>query len=188
MSVANIVERAEREFAEFWKDRWYYSIELTPGNYTAGFEFNNVALTRSLLARCAIRGQRCLDIGTADGLVSTLMSRRGAAQVVAVDRNDFSQNIDQLRTKLSANIDYIPNLKQTDLVDRLRAAGHGTFDVVVSSGLLYHVYGPLNSLAYTRSLVRTGGILVVETAVAVTDAPVMYLNQNGRPYDEPTTF
>jgi SAM-dependent methyltransferase len=116
------------------------------------------------------------------------MSRRNAAKVVAVDRCDFSNNINQINNKLSANILYYPNIKQTELVEFLRNKGFDGFDVVINSGLLYHVYGPLNSLAYTRSLVRTGGIVVVETAVAVQNTFSMHFNAAGKYYDDPTTF
>jgi 2-polyprenyl-3-methyl-5-hydroxy-6-metoxy-1,4-benzoquinol methylase len=96
-------QKAHNEYKEFWaNDRWYYSIELKPGQFTKGFDFPNVALTRHLLNRLALKGADCLDISAADGLISLLRSRQGATKVGATDRNDFSSHF----LKISENMDF----------------------------------------------------------------------------------
>jgi hypothetical protein len=66
----------EKAVAEATQSDWYYSIALLPGRFTRGREFPNVALTRPLLRRCQVERQRCLDIGTMEGLIPVLLSRR----------------------------------------------------------------------------------------------------------------
>jgi len=51
-----------------WKGvQWYYSIELCPGVYTKGFEFNNIALTRKMLANIDLRERTALDFSAREG-------------------------------------------------------------------------------------------------------------------------
>ena len=59
----------------------------------------------------------------------------------------------------------------------LSERGHQPFDVVIFSGVLYHVYDPLAALASVRGLVRNGGIVIVETAVQFEAS--LSLNLNG---------
>lgn len=180
---------------------WYYTIELAPGIYTPGEQHVNVALTRRLLSRVEIGHEvRCLDVGIEEGLVSVLLGRRGA-QVVAYDRVFSKERLDLVRDALDAGFELVgeptenhanrlwfgrggptpgrgmplPQLRGT-----LAAGGHGPFDVVVFSGVLYHVYDPLASLALIRGLVRTGGIVIVETAAVFDGALSLNLNSAAR--------
>ena len=43
------------------------------------------------------------------------------------------------------------------------------FDVVLSSGVMYHVLNPVDHLMTYRKLCKLGGLVVIETAVAVSD-------------------
>jgi hypothetical protein len=48
------------------------------------------------------------------------------------------------------------------------------------SGVLYHLFSPLSGLATTRGLLRNGGIMILETAAIIDDAPAMHWNSNLR--------
>src|SRR5262245_30180343 len=66
---------------------WYYGVELIPGRFTKGIYPSEMPmLPRMLMRGCDIRGQTCLDIGSMEGLIPTLMCRRGAKRVVATDK------------------------------------------------------------------------------------------------------
>lgn len=180
---------------------WYYVIELAPSLYTPGVERGNVALTRQLLRNVEIdAGVRCLDLGVQEGLVSILLERRGA-DVVAYDRVYSEERIGLVRDALGATFELIgePIRDHTDdlwigrggptvgvglplprLRDELDRRGHSPFDVVVFSGMLYHVYDPLASLALVRGFVRTGGIVVIETAAVFNGELSLNLNAAGR--------
>ena len=181
--------------------RWYYVMELAPGLYTPGEVRSNVALTRHLLRNVeACEGVRCLDVGAQEGLVSVLLNRRGA-DVVAYDRVFSEDRLGLVRDALDAEFELIgqPISSETEgtalgrgrpapgvgmPLPRLRAElaerDHPPFDVVVFSGVLYHVYDPLAALATVRGLVRTGGIVVLETAAVFNERLSLHLNAAGR--------
>jgi SAM-dependent methyltransferase len=173
-------------------DEWYYSIELTPGNFTSGRLFPNIVLTRYLLRRCHILGQRCLDIGTMEGLVPTLLARRGAREVVAVDGLNLSSRISLVQAAYEVEFDYHGNVGLTTLYDFLteRTRFRGAvgveqsfgFDVVILSGLLYHVFSPLHVLGTVRSCVRAGGLVIVETAAVRSREYDLRFNFSGTRY------
>ena len=144
---------------------------------TPGQRFPNVALTRDLLTRVDLAGTRCLDIGTMEGMIPVLMKRQGAAEVLAVDGLDFSDKIACVKAAYDVDFAYLPSIMSGSLlraiVDRRDGeitrhryaggpaprAGFG-FDVVVCSGVLYHVYSPFHVLATARSAVRPGGLMI----------------------------
>src|SRR3954454_4812889 len=75
---------------------WYYSVELRPGVFTKGEDFPSAALPRAALSRAEPKGWRCLDIGAMEGLITTVLCRRGAGRVIAYDRPTYT------RSKLAA--------------------------------------------------------------------------------------
>lgn len=153
--------------AELDASPWYYSIELEPGRVTPGQNFFNVGLTRALLSRTDLSGQRCLDIGTMEGLIPVLMERRGAARVVAYDRpSAYRDRINKVKEAHNAKFEFVSGFPLAELP--LRLTGE-TFDVVTFSGVLYHLFSPLAGLATARGLVRNGGIMIVETAALMDD-------------------
>lgn len=182
--------KAFEEYNKFWEnDRWYYSIELEPGRFTQGFDFPNVALTRHLLNKISLHGAECLDISAADGLISLIMSRKGAKKVVATDRNDFSSHFETLKEHMDFDYSYYANQKLFDIAKNIsKETDDGLFDLVVTSGLLYHVYSPLNHLAEYRSLLRTNGLMVVETAIWHDQNDIQIFNTRKSIYDDLTTY
>ncbi len=65
---------------------WYYSVELTPGRIAQGIYPNDLPmLPRIMLRRCRFAGLECLDLGSMEGLMPTLMKRQGARRVTATD-------------------------------------------------------------------------------------------------------
>lgn len=167
--------------------RWYYRLELAPGLYTPGQDRPPVAQTRELLRRVDVEsggtdggGARCLDVGIQEGLVTILLERRGAAEVVGYDRTFRKGRLALTRRALGARFEMVGGMKLQDLPAALAEAGHGPFDVVIFSGVLYHMFDPLSGLAVVRGLVRNGGICIVETTVAFDDSDVMYFNRAGR--------
>lgn len=65
---------------------WYYSVEVFPGLVARGsFPDDLVMLPRLLTRHAEVTGHSCLDIGSMEGLLPTLLARRGASRVVATD-------------------------------------------------------------------------------------------------------
>ncbi len=186
-----VLDRQQIEGSPALAQSWYYILELAPGLYTDGKERPNVALTRELLAKTEIEpGTRCLDIGIMEGLVSTLLERRGA-DVVAYDRIYHEERLNLAREALGTKFELIgepmrggkePGVGMP--LNRLPAAlatrGHAAFDVVVFSGVLYHVYDPLAALSVVRGLVRNGGMVIIETAAKFDAELSLHLNAASR--------
>jgi SAM-dependent methyltransferase len=167
--------------------RWYHSIELAPGLFTPGKPRMPVALTRELLRHVDVEGgagngsgARCLDIGLQEGMVSTLMERRGASQVIGYDRVFRKGRLALVKEALQGKFELIGDMKLQDFPEVLVEAGIDPFDLVIFSGVFYHMFDPLGGLAVVRGLVRDGGICLVETTFAMDDANAMFLNSFGR--------
>lgn len=157
---------------------WYYSMEMEPGKLTPGQSFSNVGLTRTLLQRADLNGHDCLDIGTMEGLMPVLMQRRGAQSVTAYDRpSALTSRISSVKEKFGVDFDFVSGFPLADLPANV---GHRTFDVVVMSGVLYHLFSPLAGLAVARGLLRNGGVMIVETAAIISDEAAMYWNSASR--------
>ena len=166
--------------------KWYHAIEVSPGVFTKEQGYRNVALSRELLAKTEIEGKRCLDIGAMDGMMSILMTRRGAARVSAYDRLgkdmqvDLTPRIDYLKAALETDFDYVNGFPLGLLSTMLDRKGIPfPFDVVLFSGVLYHMYDPMAGLAIARGMVRNGGILIVETAAMHNDQMINFFNASG---------
>ncbi|MGH6925419.1 MAG: class I SAM-dependent methyltransferase [Propylenella sp.] len=169
----------EDSFKLRFQDSWYLIMEFSPGEFTNGMASPNIALTRSLVGRVALVGRDCADVTAVDGWCLVLLCRQGAARVAGFDRNDFTPLIEKVRKKLGVEFAYFPLLQQSEIPVAARRNGFDGFDVVVNSGLLYHVFGPINVLAATRSIVKTGGVLIVETAVSTAPDYSMTFNAAG---------
>lgn len=166
---------------------WYYSIELLPGMVMPGqFPAELPMLPRMLLRRCDVRGRACLDIGPMDGLIPTLLAKRGAGEVLAVDYSNHSLGrLDAVRHYHGVDFDFRTAGLMYRLHEQLAPRG---FDVINCSGLLYHVFSPLSVLASVRSLIKPGGIMIVATNVTLDSEPAMQFNVAGRLQREANTF
>jgi SAM-dependent methyltransferase len=121
-----------------------------------------------------------------EGLIPTVLSRRGAERVLAVDA------IDHCVAKLRAvqhyhrvEFEYQSVGLMYELATKLP---RDSFDLINCSGLLYHVFSPLHVLAGIRPLLRRNGILLVSTGVIADDAFTMEFNNGGRLQEETNTF
>lgn len=166
------------------RTEWYYSIEVAPGLITPGKPFLSMGLVRCLLARMPVEGQRCLDIGAMEGMMSILMERRAAQHVTCWDRsvNQSHGRVQFLREQLGVQLDFV----YTDHFAQLREAlPRAQFDIVILAGVLYHVVDPFATLLRARSLLRHGGLMLVETAGVLDDTAFAAFNSHGRFYPNP---
>jgi tRNA (mo5U34)-methyltransferase len=137
-----------------------------------------------MLEHIDLDGCSVLDVGTMDGLISFIAEEEGAQEVYATDlyhRPSFLF----ARDALASNVEYHPRTSVEDLVDRF---GRGRFDLVVMGGLMYHLVSPFRSLLIARALLRTDGLLLLETVTAHGDEPKMIFNPAAALMDEYTTY
>jgi 2-polyprenyl-3-methyl-5-hydroxy-6-metoxy-1,4-benzoquinol methylase len=167
---------------------WYSTIELAPGVFTPGLNIPTVALTRAALRAIPLEGLSCLDVGSVEGVVPVLLARRGAREVVSYDRVDWSSKVNFIKACYGASFRYISGMNYADFqAQAMRLEAH-PFDVVVFSGVLYHMFDPLGGLLRTRSLVRDGGLVVVETSALVNETMAMFFNADGWLLPPPNYF
>lgn len=169
-----------------WRSKqWYYSIEICPGVYTKGFEFNNIALTRQMLANVDVKGRRVIDISAMEGTISTEMAKQGAT-VMSTDAIDRTPQITLVKAAHGVEFDYFPDVPLHRLAEYIfevqasKSYSHGAtigpsaqtpfgFDVVVSSGVMYHVMNPVDHFMTYRKLCKLGGVVILETAACISD-------------------
>jgi 2-polyprenyl-3-methyl-5-hydroxy-6-metoxy-1,4-benzoquinol methylase len=171
------------EFRRILSQHWYYSVELRPGLYTRGDEHANVICTRELLARVSPSGLDVCDIGTMEGMIPVLLKRRGARSVVALDAIDCTEKVQLVQLCTGESFEYVPRVSlsriKEALSERARLSSYSSewgqmkiqtgFDVVVLSGVLYHVFSPFHVIGLARTLVKRGGLLILETAASCED-------------------
>jgi SAM-dependent methyltransferase len=168
------------------KASWYYSMELLPGFVIEGQYPDLPLLPRMMLRRCRVAGASCLDMGSMEGLIPTLLAKRGARSVLAVDHSNHAVGkLDAVRHYHGVDFEY----RSVGFMYRLhRQLASRGFDVINCSGLLYHVFSPLSVLASVRPLVKRGGIMIVSTNVTLDPEPVMRFNVAGELQEEPNTY
>jgi tRNA (mo5U34)-methyltransferase len=146
---------------------WWHSIRFDDGRITPGTKKLDLMLEEFRLAYDPIdlRGKSLLDVGAWNGGFSIEAKRRGADRVVALDyvawrdpsargREAFDLAVRLSRLPIEAveiNLDE-PKLSLREL---------GTFDIVLFSGVFYHLVDPI---AATRELASiTKEVLILET-------------------------
>src|SRR5438046_8063622 len=133
---------AELSESELARSSWYYSIELLPGVVMPGRYPEVPLLPRLLLRRCRMEGASCLDLGTMEGLIPTLLAKRGARAVLAVDHSNHALGkIDAVKHYHGVDFESRSVGLMYHLHEQLAPRG---FDLVNCSGLLYHVLSPLS--------------------------------------------
>ena len=163
-----------------WSKGWYYNIELEKGRFTDGKPFKNLALTRKLLRNVDMKGKDCIDIGTAEAVIPVLLKRGGAGTVVAYDRMDSSEKIRIVQDVYRADFEYIHSMLLPDLqTTLLNREGIKFFDLVVFSGVLYHLFNPLGLLALVRGFCKVGGLFLIETCVCHDPKEKLVFNAAG---------
>lgn len=166
-------------------ERWYYTVELRPGKFTKGFQFKNIAATRAVLDAIKFSHPTVLDVSTMEGMFSLLLARRGA-QVTATDAIDLTEKISFLKEIYGEKYFYYPHFPVRDYANAifsmqssksfspikgLRCVQNSSFgyDMVLSSGVIYHVLNPIDHIMTYRQLTKAGGLCVIESAVLLSD-------------------
>jgi len=165
---------------------WYHKIDLggviTPGrNYD--FTWAGIRRTRNHIPYA---GKHVLDLASWDGMWAFEAEALGAASVVATDvlptaLPNFLLCRDALGSAVVPYYNVTPyQLSQSLAVERIPEGDPfhpRRFDIVQHLGLLYHLRDPLLSLSQARSMLDTGGHLLLETA-AIPDMTQSYMTFN----------
>lgn len=160
--------------------RWYHRIDLGNGIMTPGNQWDHLwTPLKEEMRKVEFSGKSVLDIGCWDGLWSFEAEKLGARQVWAtdiLDQRPYSEEgfetlrfaKEQLRSKI-----YFKETSVYDLEDHFEEE----FDIVIFFGILYHLRYPQLGLAKIRNILKTDGILLLETAVLLdTDDTIVQTN------------
>jgi tRNA (mo5U34)-methyltransferase len=146
---------------------WYHQIELAPGVVTPGVHPSAAVLAEldGLGLPADARGLRVLDIGCRDGFFAFAMEARGA-EVIGIDYAEpemtgFGVAAEVLASTVTFRVENVYNLDP---------ARHGTFDLVLFLGVLYHLRNPLWALDRIREVTRPGGLMFVRSQMATLGA------------------
>ncbi|MCP5416037.1 MAG: class I SAM-dependent methyltransferase [Chromatiaceae bacterium] len=146
---------------------WYHKIDLGNGIVTPGRSYDRLWQNiSSVMDKLDYKGKNVLDIASWDGKWAFDAERRGARQVVSTDiRMDGFNNLLFAREILQSNVVPLCNVPVQELQKRLEVVRlDANFDIVHHLGLFYHLRDPLLSLSQARSVMKVGGLLVLETA------------------------
>ncbi|CAG0984198.1 tRNA U34 carboxymethyltransferase [Anaerolineae bacterium] len=155
--------------AEVAKINWWHTIDLGQGIVTPGKGDSAMWLKR-LAFPSDLSGKTFLDIGAWDGYFSFAAEQRGARRVLALDSFVWQGNgggskagFELARRALNSKVEDIELEVLEISPDRI-----GTFDVVLFSGVLYHMRHPLLALEKVCSV--TSDMLILETHVDLMSA------------------
>jgi tRNA (mo5U34)-methyltransferase len=140
-------------------------------------------------------GARVLDVGTFDGFYAFLAEHRGAAEVLAVDNEQYvawvrarwgielrgGEGFATIAELLGSRVTYRRG-------DALAVDGAGEpFDVILCFGILHRIENPLGMLRRLAALLAPGGRLLIETYGIASedniDATMVEVHEPGAVYD-----
>lgn len=147
--------------------QWWHQIDLGHGIATPGRGGDTRARLERLHLPRDLTGKSVLDIGAADGAFSFACERRGARRVVAVNEHRHPGLFLAADIIGSSVEPVVADLMELDPEDI-----GGPFDVVLFSGVIYHLPDPVGGLLRAFHLTARGGLLVLET-----DTRLNYLEQ-----------
>lgn len=154
---------------------WWHHIDLGDGIITPGQQsgVDDVHFNERFLDHLNIptdlTGKTVLDIGCSDGYYSFACEKRGA-KVLAIDDpsiNNNTRNFFVAKHILGSNVECI-HINLFDIKDDF-----GEFDIVLASGLLYHLKSLYIGLEIMKRLTKE--VLIIQTALHDTPEPILYL-------------
>lgn len=140
---------------------WWHTIDLPDGITTPGrVDYRGEAGKRFMLPE-DLTGKSVLDLGCWDGFWAIEAKKRGAAEVVAMDR--CREQLENSKLALGAyGIEYYCS---GDLDFPMGMGWKEGFDIVLFFGILYHLKNPTMGLWNARNCCKPGGLVIVESAV-----------------------
>ena len=170
---------------------WFHQIEFSNGLLSPGVvKIETLRKQANAYFADGIAGKSVLDIGCWDGYNSIEAARRGAARVLATDHYAWSDRctgdrraFDLARAHLAPAIEVM----DIDLPD-LTVERVGTFDVVLFTGVFYHLRHPLLALERLAPLAKETFILETHLDARWMRRPAMIFYPNSELGNDPTNW
>jgi 2-polyprenyl-3-methyl-5-hydroxy-6-metoxy-1,4-benzoquinol methylase len=166
-SIENGIAELAREFGE-----WIYDIPLPHDTWTLGnLHLRHTRVRRILqvakdLCPKPLSECRVLDLGCLEGMFSIEFASHGAQTVgIEIREGNFRKASFCKETLELENVRFIQ-----DDVRNISAAALGTFDIIVCSGILYHLRAQEALDLVTKIFDMSKGLVIVDTHIALRDA------------------
>lgn len=171
--------------------RWWHTMTLpggvvTKGHYDPTHAFNALRLPD-------LHGKTIADVGAWDGFFSFEAERRGAAEVTAVDHHIWHEptwgraGFDFARAALKSNVKDI-DCDVMNLAWGLALATNTQFDVVIFSGVLYHMAHPLRALENVFSITREQCVIETHLGCLNVNRPAMEFYEGSELGNDPSNW
>jgi tRNA (mo5U34)-methyltransferase len=163
--------------AEMHSMEWYHRIDLGDGVTTPGPDWGHLwGPIRAEMSKEDFHGKSVLEVGCWDGMWSFEAERLGAKRVIATDipsQRSYSEQGPRTllfaKQHLGSDVEY----REASVYD-LDQLFEDAFDIVIFYGVLYHLRYPQLGVAKIRNVLKTGGLLLLETSVITgTDETVI---------------
>jgi tRNA (mo5U34)-methyltransferase len=171
---------------------WWHTIDLGNGVVTPGFKTADLMRIEAdaLFSPVDLHNKTFLDVGAWNGGFSVEAARRGATRIAALDHYTWKtwrgrETIDLVAQVTNNHIEAI----EIDLdMPGLSLKHLGKFDVVLFSGVFYHLIDPIAATREVAALARE--VLIVETHVEIIpgDRPAMVFYPGAELADDPTNW
>lgn len=166
---------------------WFHQIDLGNGIITPGrTSLTDLKIVSDIFFPADLSGKAVLDIGCYDGFFSLEAKKRGAKRVLATDYFMWHHDPRCRESFEIARACVAPDLEDRIIaVEDLNESIVGTFDIVLFSGVFYHLRHPL--LILERIARLAAETLIVETHLDALDVtrpamifyPTTELNNDG---------
>lgn len=173
--------------------QWFHAIDFgdfgSSGRHRKGSP-QNASLYGTFEYICAMKldGATILDLGTVDGIVAFGAKRLGASMVVAADTHDRKtfRLAREILGYSEDDIRYVPGIQIKDLTECFEPK---FFDLVVCSGIFYHMLHPMQAFTECRKVLGDGGYLIMETVFDdKRDDAVLVFNGVEHKLNEPYSY
>lgn len=169
------------------KLRFYQKIDLPDGSTTSGRADHRREPAKLGLDGGVMQGKSLLDVAANDGFWAFWAEQQGASRALGIDVERYehydwgghgvpedlqgkpakNENFDELKALFDSKVE-----REHVSVYDLDPARHGTFDVTVCYGLLYHLRHPL--LAIDKMWGVTDGALILKTHTVLREPHLPY--------------
>jgi tRNA (mo5U34)-methyltransferase len=168
---------------------WFHSIDLGNGLVTPGrARLADLKAMADVIFDEPLAGKTILDIGCYDGFYSFQAHQRGAKRVVATDHFIWRDPRCRDSFELARHI-VAPEIEVHDVdIPELTPHRIGTFDLVLFTGVLYHLRHPFYALEHVAPLANR--TLVVETHLDAIESerPAMTFYPGSELNDDPSNW
>jgi tRNA (mo5U34)-methyltransferase len=169
--------------------QWFHTIDLGNGIVTPGVDRTDAKL-KTLHFPESLAGKSFLDVGAWDGFFSFEAERRGADRVLAIDEFVWAgkawaskDGFETARRVLNSKVE-----DKLISVYEISPASVGQFDVVLFSGVLYHLEHPYLGLRNVASVTKELLILETHTDLEWTGRPAVAFYSKGEVQGDKTTW